>query len=205
VVDENAIEEEIVMMKWLGRKKNARGGSSPMPSLAFRFMAWEIRKRSKPEFTDPVLAEAGIREGMTVLDYGCGPGAFTLAAARIAGADGKVYGLDIHPLAVRMVREKADRAHLSNITAILSDCATGLPDRSTDVVLFYDLLHMLKQPGPVIEEIHRVLAAEGILSVSDHHMKTDAIIEGIEEGGLFMNERTGAKTVRFRKILPPEK
>ena len=32
-----------------------------------------------------VLIEAGVRAGMTVLDFGCGPGGFSLAAAKLVG------------------------------------------------------------------------------------------------------------------------
>jgi ubiquinone/menaquinone biosynthesis C-methylase UbiE len=40
-----------------------------------------------------------IRNGSSVLDYGCGPGNFTIAAAELVGDKGKVYAADIHPLA----------------------------------------------------------------------------------------------------------
>jgi len=43
-------------------------------NLGFRVMAWMLRRRDNPEFTGPILSEAGISRGMTVLDFGCDTG-----------------------------------------------------------------------------------------------------------------------------------
>lgn len=42
------------------------------------------------EHTDALLAKAGIRQGMRVLDVGCGPGHVTLQIARMVGTEGSV-------------------------------------------------------------------------------------------------------------------
>ncbi len=49
-----------------------------------------------------------IKPGTHVLDYGCGPGNYTIVAAELVGPSGKVYAVDIHPLAIREVQNKAD-------------------------------------------------------------------------------------------------
>ncbi len=36
-----------------------------------------------------------VKEGQSFLDYGCGPGVFTIPAARIIGDRGKVFALDL--------------------------------------------------------------------------------------------------------------
>jgi ubiquinone/menaquinone biosynthesis C-methylase UbiE len=74
---------------------------------------------------------------------------------------------------------------LKNIEIIYSNCKTGLPDNSIDVVLLYDVLHELNKPNEVLKEIHRVLKSNGILSVSDHHMKENEIISKVTNRGLF--------------------
>lgn len=51
-----------------------------------------------------------------------------------------VYALDIHPLAIQMVQNLPSKKKLMNVTTIHSDCRTGLPDKSLDVVLWYDAL-----------------------------------------------------------------
>ena len=44
-----------------------------------------------------VLNEVGIEPGYSVLDFGCGPGGFTIAAAKLVGTSGEVFAADIHP------------------------------------------------------------------------------------------------------------
>jgi len=146
-----------------------------------------------------IVKEAGIKQGRVVLDFGCGPGSFTIAAAEMAGADGRVYALDVHPLAVKMTEKAAAKKGLRNVETIHSDCATGLEDKSVDVILLYDTLHMLSDRKAVLEELYRVLKDDGILSFSDHHMKENEIISGITSGGVFRLLRKGKKTYSFVK------
>jgi ubiquinone/menaquinone biosynthesis C-methylase UbiE len=51
-----------------------------------------------------VLEEVGIKPGLRVLDYGCGPGGYVADAAERVGESGTVYALDIHPLAIQRVQ-----------------------------------------------------------------------------------------------------
>ena len=41
-----------------------------------------------------ILKKAGIERGMTVLDFCCGSGTYTIPAAKIVGEEGKIYALD---------------------------------------------------------------------------------------------------------------
>ncbi len=144
-----------------------------------------------------ILKEVGIRPGFCVLDYGCGSGSYITAAAELVEESGKIYALDIHPLAIESVRRIASRNHLLNVETIQSDCATGLSDDSVDVALFYDVFHKLSDPDSVLAELHRVLTPDGILSFSDHHIKEDAIMSGVTDKGLFRLAGKGRKTYSF--------
>jgi len=146
-----------------------------------------------------ILQEVGIKPGFRVLDYGCGPGGYVVAASELVGESGKVYALDIHPLAVRRVRDIARKRRLTNVETICSDCLTGLPDGSVDVVLLYDIFHMLSDPQAILAELHRVLKPNGTLSFMDPHMSENKIISGVTNGQLFRSPRKGKKTYSFLK------
>jgi len=148
---------------------------------------------------EKIVGEAGLKPGFTVLDYGCGPGSYALAAAEIVGGEGTVYALDIHPLAVEIVQRKAAKRGLANIKTILSDCHTGLDEESVDAVLLYDTFHDLEKPDEVLKELHRVLKPDGILSFSDHHLAEEEITAAITGRGLFSPSGKGKKTFTFRK------
>lgn len=171
----------------------------PMSDLHFRFMSlgYKFRDFFKPR--GEVLREVDIRPGFHVLDYGCGPGSYLIVAAELVVTTGKVYALDIQPLAVKRVQSVASKKGLANVETISSDCATGLENGSVDVVLLYDTLHSLSNPDAVLEELHRVLKSKGIPSFSDHHMKGDEIVSKVTNGGLFDLSRKGEMTHTFLK------
>ena len=152
-------------------------------NLGFKLMAltFSLRDLLRPRIA--ILKEAGIKPGYHILDYGCGPGSFVIDTARLVGESGMVYALDVHPLAIQMVQNLASKKKLTNVTTIHSDCRTGLPDKSLDVVLLYDAFHDFSRPDDVLNEIHRVLRSNGILSFSDHHMKQDEIVSKVTKSG----------------------
>ena len=171
----------------------------PMSRFHFSLMSFGYKFRDLFLPRKNVLKEVGIKPGFTVLDYGCGPGSYVIAAAELAGETGKIYALDIHPLAIQMVRNTAAKKRLTNVGTICSDCKTGRPDKSIDVVLLYDTFHNLGDPNGVLEELHRVLKPNGILSFSDHHLKEDEIISKMTDKGSFRLSGQGKITYSFIK------
>ena len=172
----------------------------PMSDLHFHAMALMFRFRDLIRPRRKVLGEVGIEPGFRILDYGCGPGGYIPAASELAGSWGKVYALDIHPHAIEMVKDLAFKKDLKNVETILSDCDTGLPPSSLDLVLFYDTYHALSDPDKTLKELHRVLKPGGTLSFSDHHLKEEEIVKKLTEGGLFRLKGKGKWTYSFEKI-----
>lgn len=165
---------------------------------SFRVMSLEFRLRDFFRPPERILREAGIRNGQTVLDFGCGPGGFSLAAAKLVGPDGRVYAADKHPLALTTVQRAADRRGFGNIRTILGSRLADLPGGSVDMTLLYDVLHDLPEPGLILGEMHRVLKPRGVLSVSDHHMKK-ALLLSMITGGLFLLTGDDRRTFQFKK------
>lgn len=169
----------------------------PMPNWAFAGMSFIFKLRDFLFPREDVLKEAGIKPGFQVLDYGCGPGGYVLGAAELVGESGMVYALDIHPLAVQKVQELARKNGLTNIKTIQSDCQTGLADGSIDLVLLYDIFHMLSHPQAILAELHRVLKPDGILSFDEPHMDDDDAISRVIASRLFELTKRGEKTLTF--------
>jgi ubiquinone/menaquinone biosynthesis C-methylase UbiE len=148
-----------------------------------------------------MLSEVEIKPGYHVLDYGCGPGTFSRLISKKIGDNGTVYALDVHPLAIQSVEKKIKKEKLSNIKTIHSECSTSLPDNILDLVIFYDVFHVLHNQKEVLMELHRVLKPRGIMSFSDHHMKESESMQKITEGNLFEFEKKGKFTYTFVKRL----
>lgn len=159
-------------------------------SLSFKFRDFFLSRKK-------ILGEVGIKPGFHVLDYGCGPGSYITAASELVGKSGKVYALDIHPLAIQKVQSIASKNKLANVETIYSDCKTGLLDSSVDAVLLYDTLSGLADPDRVLEELHRVLKPNGILSLGDPHMEENKMISKVSCRGLFKLSRKDKFTYTF--------
>jgi ubiquinone/menaquinone biosynthesis C-methylase UbiE len=172
----------------------------PMNNFHFTFMSFGYKFRDFFLPRKKILKEAEIKQGFHVLDYGCGPGSYSIVAAELVGKMGKVYALDIHPLAVQRVQDVAFKRGLTNIETIRSNCSTGLEKNSIDVVLLNDTFHGLSNPNAVLEDLHRVLKPNGILLFTDHHMKENQIVSGITDRGLFRLSRKGKRAYRFLKV-----
>jgi ubiquinone/menaquinone biosynthesis C-methylase UbiE len=171
----------------------------PMSNAYFKFMAFGYALRDFFLPRKKILQEVGIEPGFHVLDYGCGPGGYVIAAAALAGTSGRIYALDIHPLAIQKVQHIVAKRQLNNVETILSDLKTGLPAKRMDRVLLFDVFHSLSKPDEVLKELHRVLKPKGILYFSDHHMKEADIVFRMTKGKLFRLSRKGKKTYSFLK------
>ena len=168
-------------------------------NLGFRLMAFSYKFRDFFRPRIDILKEVEIKPGNHVLDYGCGPGSYIIPLAELVGKKGKIYALDIYPLAIQMVQKIASKKQLANVETICSDCKSGLPGNSINVVLLYDVLHDLSNSDEVLEELNRILTPNGILSVSDHHMREDEIVSKLTDRGLFRLSRKGKRTYSFLK------
>ncbi len=182
------------------RMEKERTMEKPQSKLSFMAMSLMFKIRDIVRPRKNVLAEAGIKPGISVLDFGCGPGGYLLPLYRLVGANGKIFALDYNPQAITSVKALIARHGLNNVEAILSDRATGLPDSAVDVVLLYDVFHHLEKADDILKEMHRVLKPGGILSVSDHHMTVTDIESGITVGGLFKLLKHGLKVHNFVKV-----
>ena len=130
--------------------------------------------------SDPtqMLRELGVGAGSTVVDYGCGPGLFTLAAARLVGVTGKVYGVDLEPRMVELVARRAREAGLANVTAAASDgTRAALPDAVADFIVCVQIMHyqstrVLKVA--VARDLARLLRTNGRVMVMQWRPKRGA-------------------------------
>jgi ubiquinone/menaquinone biosynthesis C-methylase UbiE len=176
-----------------------------LSNLGFRLMSLGFRLRDMIRSPSDIIAELFPQPGMVVLDFGCGPGSFSLAAARFVGPTGRVYALDIHPLAIRSVQRAAAKQGLTNVQPILGSNFTQLGDSSIDVIILYDVIHAIPDLLPLIQEMRRVLKSDGVLSVSDHHLQDEDILGSITAGNYFQLANRGRWTFSFKPMEVSEK
>jgi ubiquinone/menaquinone biosynthesis C-methylase UbiE len=145
-------------------------------------------------FRDPyeALNAAGLEPGQKVLEIGCGPGFFTIPAARIVGETGSVCALDISSLAVERVQQKIEKEGATNVEIILADAAqTGLPDQSFDLIFVFGLARPIGEMSNILAELHRLLKPEGILSIEGRPWPSNELFYPVERRG---------RISQFRKV-----
>lgn len=126
----------------------------------------------------------GIREGLTVVDYGCGPGRYTRRFAELVGQRGKVYAVDIQPQAIVAVRRMVARRGLSNVEPLLAEGdRCSLPDRVADVTCAIDMFFGIHDPAAFLGELKRITKPDGYLVIDDGHQSRAATLRKLAEGG----------------------
>jgi len=125
----------------------------------------ERRKWQNPE---AILKRVGLRKGSTFVDIGCGKGFFTIPAAKLAGRNGKVYGVDVNAEAIDFLNKKANRAGLDNLTLKVGSAEeTLLCEACADLVFFGIVLHDFDNVHEVLANARRMLKPSGLLADLD--------------------------------------
>ncbi|PKN89178.1 MAG: class I SAM-dependent methyltransferase [Chloroflexi bacterium HGW-Chloroflexi-7] len=134
----------------------------------------EIRESGMPElerwesFFDPnaILLTFGLspREKI-IIDFGCGYGTFSIAAAEISL--GEVYAFDNNEVFLAECRNRATEKGLEKVHCIQRDFVkegVGMQSNSADFVMLFNILHA-DNPIDILLEAHRVLAPGGRAAV----------------------------------------
>ena len=129
---------------------------------------WErLVSEERAQFQDfAVFLEKANPGGNEVwLDFGCGPGYFTIPlASRVQ----RVYALDISEEMVSVCRKRAEQLGITNVEYVLiRDAHIPLSDAQIDKILMANVFHELEKPGVVLEELHRILKPNGIIYLID--------------------------------------
>jgi len=141
---------------------NARMNETYTPGYcasAVTFMSGRSAKR-QAHFILPRL-----KPGMRLLDIGCGPGTITVGLAA-AVAPGPVIGIDMAESQLELARKNAAKNQIGNIRfqpASIYELPFG--DGEFDVVFSHAVFEHLKEPVAALREIHRVLAADGLVAL----------------------------------------
>jgi ubiquinone/menaquinone biosynthesis C-methylase UbiE len=133
------------------------------------------------------LPEIGIKENQIILDFGCGSGLYAIPTARLVGKAGKVYALDKSAEALDKLKKRAGKEGLDNLEAIISsDLNTGLEEKTADIVLLYDVIHLIEDRKRLFSEIYRVLKPNGIVSIYPMHVEKDEITKQMKESNFLL-------------------
>ncbi|HET9396116.1 MAG TPA: methyltransferase domain-containing protein [Nitrospiraceae bacterium] len=123
------------------------------------------------EMTERLLDDAGIGQGMRVLDIGCGPGAVSLMLSRRVGNEGHVCAIARHPRMLESARENALQAGVSNLTFIEGGFDVAFPERGTlDAVVGRRVLMYQPNAAQAVAQLTDAIRTGGVIAFHEHDM-----------------------------------
>ncbi len=140
-----------------------------------------------------------VKEGMTVLDIGCGPGFFSVEAARMVGKSGKVIAVDLQEGMLEILKKKIQEKGIQN-RIVLHKCQEnriGISQKVDCALAFY-IIHEVPDQENLLKELKSTLKADGILYIIEPrlHVSRKAFEETVKKA-----EKMGFKPLDRPRIF----
>jgi ubiquinone/menaquinone biosynthesis C-methylase UbiE len=139
-----------------------------------------------------------VREGMVVLELGCGAGFFTTEIARLVGKSGKVIAADLQQGMLDILENKIKGTDIEG-RIVLHKCAEdkiGVTEK-VDLVLAFFMVHEVADKRKMLEEIKSLLKPEGRLYIIEFKMHPpkksyEAMVKMARDIGLVEAEKSSS-------------
>ncbi len=103
-----------------------------------------------------------IKEGMKILDVGCGPGFFSVELAKMVGANGKVYAVDLQEGMLQKIQNKIRGTSLEKIIQLIK-CEKDeivIPEKVDFILAFY-MVHEVSDKDKLFAALKNFLNENG--------------------------------------------
>lgn len=153
-----------------------RSDRRPAPVMGFGGADWLEREgREAEQRPQEVIRAMGLKDGAVVADLGCGTGYFARRMARAVAPRGHVYGVDIQPEMLDLMRGLLAREGITNVVPVLGAADDPrLPPASLDWILLVDVYHEFQQPKPMLQKIREALKPEGRVALVEYRLEGDS-------------------------------
>lgn len=165
-------------------------------------------ERLLEEFSQKLLRKVGMNKGMSVLDFGCGSGIYTIPAAKVVGEKGKVIALDRDAVVLDELMRKAESEGLGNVEKMRTsgELKIDLREESIDMVLLYDVFHddyfpQMSGRRKLLDKFYRILKPNGILSVYPKHIGPGKIKAEVESANFVLEHEYSGTLIHDNKDI----
>ncbi len=132
--------------------------------------------RDEWQMPHAIVQALEIKPGMKVVDLGSGTGYMLPFLAEAAGADGKVYAVEIQKDFATMLRFRTHHEQLANVEVIENTVSTLGPTEKVDRVLLLNTYRQLEEPIAMLKAIRAALKPGGLVVIVD--VRPDPRVEG---------------------------
>jgi SAM-dependent methyltransferase len=148
-------------------KKTAFGGPVGI-LIAAVVLLWSAVGFGAESEVDHLVQILQLKPGSIVADVGAGSGEVSIAIARRAGPQGRVYSTEINPELLDKIRNLAKSERLANIIPIAgSEHDTRLPSNCCDAIFLREVYHHLTDPFGMDRSLYRAIRPGGRLAIID--------------------------------------
>ena len=186
------------------RNNNADGSGHVCPWwLAYSFdnplRRWLHRPRK--------LLAPYVKEGMHVIDVGCGMGGFSIAMAKLVGDGGRVTALDLQEKMLEITRKRAKRAGMQHRIQTIQGSADQLEGKAhIDFALTFWMVHEVPDRVGFFNKLYTVLKTDGMLLVAEPAMHVsrkgfEQTLQEAFEAGLRPHGQQPAVRLSLSKLL----
>jgi ubiquinone/menaquinone biosynthesis C-methylase UbiE len=109
-----------------------------------------------------LISQLDIGSNDVVVDFGCGPGFFLIAIAKVAG---KAIGIDVSAGMLERAARKAKKEHVTVELLQTDGTKITLSDESVDMILLNHVFHEVENKTQVLAEFRRILKSSGRLTI----------------------------------------
>jgi len=147
-----------------------------------------------------------IKEGMTILDVGCGPGYFSVEIAKMLNDTGKVIAADVQEGMLNIIRKKVSGTSLEQrIELHKSEFESIGVIEKVDFVLAFWMVHEVRNQKKFFEELALILKPDGLILIVEPKIhvskrKFNTMVENLTSSG-FSECRDVACRVFFSRTV----
>jgi ubiquinone/menaquinone biosynthesis C-methylase UbiE len=144
--------------------------------MSFRGADWlEREDRDAEQQPDKVIEAMGLEAGDAVADIGVGTGYFARRMAKIVGPTGKVYGVDVQPEMLDLLKQYSAEEGLENVVPVLgADDDPKLEKESLDWILLVDTYHEFQAPEKMLAKMREALKSGGKIALIEYRLLGDS-------------------------------
>lgn len=164
-------------------KKAKNSGRTVAAVMTYHGAPWlERETRDEEERPYEVIEKMNLKNGDVIVDMGVGTGYYGRKLAREVAPDGIVYGVDIQPEMLELLKKYCEKEGITNVKPILGEANDPkLPDASIDWIIMADVYHEFQEPEAMLEKMHTALKPDGkvalleyrLLGETARHIKTE--------------------------------
>ena len=114
--------------------------------------------------TERLLRQTAVKQGMRVLDVGCGAGDVSLLAAEMVGTSGSIVGIDRSPEAIALAKERARHQGFKQAGFYVSSVEDFSPTEAFDLVIGRYVLMYQPRPAVFIRAARSHVRAGGVVA-----------------------------------------